>query len=101
MIDFLRKLRYNHSSREAFMNLLDCTNLSAEDQVLKLAKEHAVLYNETALDIWGGHVTRLADDQVSLDVVENMIVALSREKIINPAQAVSLHAQYLQEKAYV
>lgn len=80
------------------MKTLTAPFQSVKSQVLDLAKQYHIAYQETALDRWGGHVTRLADDQVALDPIEQLIIALARNDVLNRQEAVLMQASYLQEQ---
>ena len=66
----------------------------AED-IRQLARQHGVTYEASALDAWADQVTRLAGDDVELDDVENLLVALVRAKAITSKESTILHAAYL------
>lgn len=57
----------------------------AED-IRQLAREHGMTYEASALDAWADQVTRLAGDDVELDDVENLLVALVRAKAITSSR---------------
>ena len=60
-----------------------------------LARQHNVAYTETAIDVFGNHITRLSGDDVVLDETELLLLALERAGHISGVDAVSLHAAYL------
>ena len=45
--------------------------------ICALAERHKVAYTETATDLLGQHITRLAGDDVALDETELLLLALS------------------------
>jgi hypothetical protein len=55
----------------------------------------AVLVSEN--DLFAHHVTRLSRDDVTLDDVEQMVIALQRAGFLSRVQAVRLQARYLRE----
>jgi hypothetical protein len=48
-------------------------------------------------DLFAHHVTRLSGDDVMLDDVEQMVIALRRAGLLSRVQAVHLQARYLRE----
>ena len=63
-----------------------------------LAHRHNVRYVRTPEDAMADVITRLADDDVVMDDVELMILALERAGVIASADVVPLHVNYLREK---
>jgi hypothetical protein len=62
-----------------------------------LAAKHHVSYVATHSDMLAGHITRLSSDNVRLDDVEYLLIALQRAGHITRDQLVRLQAQYLRE----
>ncbi len=62
-----------------------------------LAERHKVAYTETATDLLGQHITRLAGDDVALDETELLLLALERAGYVGHSDAVRLHAAYLRQ----
>jgi hypothetical protein len=62
-----------------------------------LAERHNVVYAKTQADVWASHVTRLADDNVELDPVELLLIALLREGHLSRPEALKLQVNYLRE----
>ena len=62
-----------------------------------LAERHKIAYVETATDILGHHITRLAGDDVELDETQELLIALERAGSISGRDAVRLHVAYLNE----
>jgi hypothetical protein len=62
-----------------------------------LAEQHKVAYVETATDVLGHHITRLAGDDVELDEIQLLLIALERAGRISGRDAVRLHVAYLNE----
>jgi hypothetical protein len=65
--------------------------------ILTLARQHGVAYTPTAADVWANDVTRLADDNVTLDEVELLLVALQRAGHLSRPEALRLQVNYLRE----
>lgn len=62
-----------------------------------LAARHNIAYVETATDILGHQITRLAGDDVALDDTQRLLIALERAGTISGRDAVRLHVAYLNE----
>jgi hypothetical protein len=69
----------------------------AEETIRALAERHKIAYAETATDAWARHVTRLAGDDVSLDKVELLLIALQRAGHLSRPDALRLQVSYLRE----
>ena len=54
-------------------------------------------YVRTQSDALANHITRLADDHVELDEVEQLLIALQRGGHLNRVEVVRLQANYLRE----
>lgn len=67
-------------------------------RVRKLAQEHHVSYTAGPRDRLAHHITRLAGDDVSLDEVELLLVALQRAGVVSGKDAVLMHADYLRQR---
>ena len=65
--------------------------------ILTLAKQHGVAYTPTAADAWANDVTRLADDAVTLDEIELLLIALQRAGRLSRPEALNLQVNYLRE----
>ena len=65
--------------------------------ILTLAKQHDVAYIPTAADAWAHNVTRLADDEVTLDEIELLLIALQRAGHLSRPEALNLQVNYLRE----
>jgi predicted LPLAT superfamily acyltransferase len=71
---------------------------SATETVIRnLARRHAVAYARTQNDALANHITRLAGDDVQLDEVEQLLIALQRGGHLSRVEAVRLQAKYLRE----
>ena len=69
----------------------------AATTIRALAERHKVAYAETATDVLGHHITRLAGDDVELDDTELLLLALERAGCVSSSDAVQLHANYLHQ----
>jgi hypothetical protein len=65
--------------------------------VRALADRRHVRYAATALDAWAGQVTRLAGDDVQLDEIEQLLIALQRGGHLTRAQSLAIQVRYLRE----
>jgi hypothetical protein len=70
---------------------------NAPATVRALAARYGVAYVETSLDVLGGHITRLAGEDVALDETEQLLLALERAGHIGVVSAVRLHSRYLDQ----
>jgi hypothetical protein len=71
---------------------------AAKSTIRELAEKHKVAYRETATDILGRHITRLAGDDVTLDEPALLLLALRRAGHLTSAEAARLHGNYLRAK---
>ena len=69
--------------------------------VMDLADSCQVAYVRTYSDEWAENVSRLAGDDVRTDVIENLVIALKKEKKVTGLEAVHLLTNYLREKQRV
>jgi hypothetical protein len=69
--------------------------------VMDLADSCQVAYVRTYADQWAESVSRLAGDDVRTDVIENLVIALKKEKKVTGLEAVHLLTNYLREKQRV
>ena len=67
---------------------------SAAD-IRALAHRYGVTYTQTETDVWAEHVTRLAGDDVALDDVELLLIALQRAGHLSRPEALKLQVNYL------
>jgi hypothetical protein len=65
--------------------------------IRKMAERHHVTYVRTQTDELADHITRLAGDNVELDEVEQILIALQRAGHVSRAELVRLQAKYLRE----
>jgi hypothetical protein len=66
-------------------------------RILKMAEEHHVAYVRTSRDTLAHDITRLAGDEVQLDEIEQLLIALQRSGHLSRAEMVQLQAAYLRE----
>lgn len=71
--------------------------LPAAEQISALARKHDVRYAPRPIDEWAAQVTRLAGDDVELDAIECLLIALQRAGHISRPDALALQVQYLRE----
>jgi hypothetical protein len=66
-------------------------------RIRKMAQECRVVYVRTPRDVEAHHITRLAGDDVQLDEIEQLLIALQRSGYLSRAEMVRLQAAYLRE----
>jgi hypothetical protein len=66
-------------------------------QIRSLAQKYHVAYVRTPSDTLAHHITRLAGDDVELDEVEQLLIALHRSGHLTRVEMVQLQASYLRE----
>ena len=66
-------------------------------RIRKMAQEYHVAYVGTQSDALAHHITRLAGDDVQLDEIEQLLVALQRSRRLTRVEMVQLQASYLRE----
>ena len=77
---------------------MQATRPSGPEAIIRnLAERHKVAYVETASDVLGHHITRLAGDDIELDETERLLLALERAGVVSGVDAVRLHADYLHQ----
>jgi hypothetical protein len=67
--------------------------------IREMAARYQVSYVPTQSDLLANHITRLSSDDVELDEIECMLVALQRAGHITRDRLVHLQACYLREAA--
>jgi hypothetical protein len=72
-----------------------------EEYIVDLANRHGVIYNKTPYDELAETITKLSDDEVEMDEVELLLIALERAGVIGSEYVVPLHVNYLREKLHV
>jgi hypothetical protein len=65
--------------------------------IRRMAARNHVTASVSENDVFARHVTRLSGDEVLLDDVEQMVIALQRAGLLSRVQAVRLQARYLRE----
>jgi hypothetical protein len=65
--------------------------------IRKMADERYVAYVRTERDMLAHHITRLAGDDVELDEIEQLLIALQRSGHLSRAEMIQLQANYLRE----
>lgn len=73
------------------------TESATAARIRKMARDHQVAYVRTQRDMLAHHVTRLAGDDVELDEIEQLLVALQRSGVLTRVEMVQLQAAYLRE----
>ena len=66
-------------------------------RIREMADEHHVAYIRTQGDMLAHHITRLAGDDVELDEIEQLLIALQRSGHLSRAEMIQLQASYLRE----
>ncbi len=66
-------------------------------RIRKMAQENDVAYVLTPRDLLAHHITRLAGDDVHLDEIEQLLIALQRRGCLSRVEMVQLQAAYLRE----
>lgn len=80
---------------------LTIPDVNLKDFVLELAHCYQITPVKTWSDDWAGNITRLADDEVKTDEVEDLIIALKKAHRLTNLEMVQLIANYLREKERV
>ena len=66
-------------------------------RIRKMALEHHVVYVRAPHDMLAHDITRLAGDDVQLDEIEQLLIALQRSGYLSRTEMVQLQAAYLRE----
>jgi predicted transcriptional regulator len=66
-------------------------------RIRRMAEEYHVAYVRTPRDALAHHITRLAGDDVQLDEIEQLLIALQRSGHLSRVEMVKLQATYLRE----
>lgn len=66
--------------------------------VRDLARRHGVTYRKAKADAPADAITRVADDDVRLDEIEGLMIALRRTGVLTADNFVPLQVRYLREK---
>lgn len=67
------------------------------EYILSMAASHCVVYTETPTDSLANTITRLSDDDVQLDHIERLLIALRRAGVVSRAQMIELLGNYMDE----
>ena len=78
--------------------MISTSSSSVANKVLKLAKLHSVSAERDGLSTVAVAITRLADDIVELDNIEQLLVNLKRKGVLNKSEILKLQGSYLREK---
>lgn len=73
--------------------------MTAEETIRGLAREHGITAERTAMDAWADDVARLSDAEVSPDEIADLVVTLKRHGILTAARASELYGEYLSSGA--
>jgi hypothetical protein len=65
--------------------------------IRKMARDKRVTYLRSERDVLAHHITRLSGDDVELDEIEQLLVALQRNGYLTRTEMVKLQASYLRE----
>ena len=68
------------------------------EHIRKLAAQHNVSYAKTVGDELACAITRLSGDDVEMDEVELLLIALERAGVVSSEDVLPLHVSYLREK---
>lgn len=71
------------------------------DYIIGSARQHGANYERTPDDAIADVITALADDEVKMDPVALLLLALERAGAIPSRNVVPLHVNYLREKLNV
>ena len=77
---------------------MDVPTTGLEGFITDLAKKHKVTYVRTSMDALAGTLTKLSGDDVAMDHVECLLIALERVGVVDGESVVPLHINYLREK---
>ena len=66
--------------------------------ITDLANQYNVTYVRTFYDELAATITKLSDDEVEPDDIENLLITLKREGILSGKDMLSLLVNYLREK---
>ena len=77
---------------------MDVPTTGLDAFITDLAKKHDVKYVKTSTDTLADTITNLSDDDVAMDRVECLLIALERAGVVDGESVVPLHINYLREK---
>lgn len=72
--------------------------LGLEDYITGLARQHGIRYERTPDDAMADVITALADDELKMDGVILLLLALERAGVVPSEEVVPIHINYLREK---
>jgi hypothetical protein len=73
------------------------TQSATAARIRQMARDHHIAYVRTQRDVLAHHITRLAGDDVELDEIEQLLIALQRGGYLSRTEMVQLQAAYLRE----
>lgn len=65
--------------------------------ICALAERYRIAYTQTKTDVWANQITKLAGDDVDLDNIELLLIALQRSGHLSRPEALKLQVNYLRE----
>jgi hypothetical protein len=86
-----------HSTRGYLLRMLREAESGTVARIRKMARDNHVVYRRTERDALAHHITRLAGDDVELDEIEQLLVALHRSGHLTRTEMIKLQASYLRE----
>jgi hypothetical protein len=88
----------NFQPRDCYIQCMCRQNQSATAaRIGELARQYHVAYIRTERDRLAHHITRLTGDDVELDEIEQLLIALQRAGYLSRIEVVRLQANYLRE----
>lgn len=81
--------------------IADIPTSGLEEYIVGLAHRYGVTYLKTPNDELAEVITRLSDDDIEMDDVELLLIALERAGVVANKYVVPLHINYLREKLNV
>ena len=79
------------------LDIVEGDTMTAEEEIRAIAERHGITFERSALDDYCETITRLSDDDVETDAVEDLIVAIGRAGVHDDKALTLLHARYLNE----
>lgn len=73
-------------------------NKGVGEYIHNLAAQHNIGYIMTVGDSIANAFTRLSDDDLEMDEVELLLIALERAGVVQECDVIPLHINYLREK---
>ena len=78
--------------RRLDLSIIDIPTVGLRDYIVGLAKKHSITYKKTSQDDLAEMITNLSGDEVELDEVELLLIALERAGILERQYILPLHA---------